>query len=737
MVIAPTRMDYQFFKDYRGYEAYHQAKLSYPRQLSAVANMLQTVHNVQDTLQHLTIHRVSLFDNRLFKLMVMGIEFPRLEYLSVTGCELLHFGTTFDLLRTIKIRNLPDSGLRPIRRFDFYPRYHEGPDDITRYGSFGVSYNDAGLNTAHAVLGACTVNIWPLAEELGFDFITPSSPFRQFLERIPLPKWSLALTIDLYSRWKGTLAEGWRISHRGRKAGWASRDMYMRHEKLYKAMTPPLSRPENLDGFFGTARFWCIFCNHQLPLWMKMGRDPCCKGCELADILRKEPDHYKLNKVYVISRWLQAREDPKQLLEEEVESLDDIVDVSNGTADLVFWQPPLIDIDAADAAANALDGSAPSQVEWSKVVRKFAERGPFCAAPIVTPSNIDGKTHAATHFQNALKYAVRLQRMRDANEQSRPFDTAEWWPANLDLDTSQETKLAEVDPIHTPGLLEYDFPQFYFPYNNESMFVARTHPGNKSFEPAYNHDILRHVLKPKMYTEGLCSPEGWALGAWKFGLYLYDGKGDIGHASKVFGRNKLDRATKLLPNGLLLGLAKKYPQLAKEEEQEKPKRTKSNEGQSAPILVADRTTAAKTPAQTSPDIRSSPVQHRGSGTTGAASETVYAHRRRNYRGRGTERTSRGGCQSSQAQVWAGQPVASSSSQAPPTTNAGVRARGNRHWAQASTSPRAQAQARAQARGANLSAQANTRAQPGQVGPQSEDMSWNRGANNITYPPGFW
>ncbi len=65
-----------------------------------------------------------------------------------TGARLLHFGSTVQLLEVAEKRR--DNG-RPLRTLDFYPRFHEGPNDNARVGSFGVSWNDVGVDTAKAI----------------------------------------------------------------------------------------------------------------------------------------------------------------------------------------------------------------------------------------------------------------------------------------------------------------------------------------------------------------------------------------------------------------------------------------------------------------------------------------------------------------------------------------------------------------------------------------------------------
>lgn len=52
--------------------------------------------------------------------------------------------------------------------FDFFPRYHEGPDDVNRKGSFGVSWNDTGVDTNAAIFSCLAFHIRPRCAVLGF-----------------------------------------------------------------------------------------------------------------------------------------------------------------------------------------------------------------------------------------------------------------------------------------------------------------------------------------------------------------------------------------------------------------------------------------------------------------------------------------------------------------------------------------------------------------------------------------
>ncbi len=285
VVVSPVRKP--LVKD----APYWRQAVCYGEQFKGTVSFLQATVNYGQSIRHLHIHRAPFFDAKVFGLLLSEGNMPMLQTLGVYRCELLHFGSTVALLDACSKRR--DQGY-PLESFDFYPRFHEGPNDNRRFGSFGVSWSDSGVHTAKAIFGWLLYRILPKAEELGFDLISRSSSFRTWLEKLPLPWRSVPRVLDLYLRRRDTPAED-RTDET---------ELEYAHQLLALAALPLTFVREPAKGWNRPKP--CDTCKTPTPpMFMRTFESTTCAGCWLKGYcFDEEDDHYKLNKQSIVDNWL-------------------------------------------------------------------------------------------------------------------------------------------------------------------------------------------------------------------------------------------------------------------------------------------------------------------------------------------------------------------------------------------------------------------------------------------------
>jgi len=257
-------------------------------------DLVKSLYGFGGFVQHLQLHRVQFLDERIARMLLMSDCMPKLRYLAIMHCELLHFGNTVELLEIMEKRN---AGEHPVESFDFFPRLHQGPNDTFRMGSFGVTWQDAGVSTAQGVLSTCLWQIFPKAEDLGFDFVSPTSSFRLWLEQTPAKLWSVPRAINFFYQMRD---EGLAMADQGRE------DSGHWHEQLFGIL-----HGEVALGFRKEAKMFemhrCIDCGIEYPrhlIWSFNGCRATCKACCLRMVLEDARDHYLPGKRFVVTRYL-------------------------------------------------------------------------------------------------------------------------------------------------------------------------------------------------------------------------------------------------------------------------------------------------------------------------------------------------------------------------------------------------------------------------------------------------
>jgi hypothetical protein len=149
----------------------------------------------------LQLHRVPFLSSDAIECIISSL--ANLKNLGVYRCPLLHVGTTSTILDIIK-RNRKSGGYVHL---DFYPMFHQGPNALARYGSFGATWNDPGIDSNAAILQLVLYCCYAQAREMGFDLLDWAAAFRQFLEKCPMLDWTVVRfyeAIKTYEAKKGT-----------------------------------------------------------------------------------------------------------------------------------------------------------------------------------------------------------------------------------------------------------------------------------------------------------------------------------------------------------------------------------------------------------------------------------------------------------------------------------------------------------------------------------------------------
>jgi hypothetical protein len=278
-------------------------------------------------IANLQLHRLSYLDVAGVNCILGSL--PNLESLGVYQCPLLHFGKTKDLLDAIKSHPKDEDGPRKYVYLDFFPMYHQGPNNMARHGSYGVSWSPLGCDTASAILQIVLYELYPAARELGINLFSWESSFRLFLEKCPMPKWAIVKVYEAIrtfecSRGRNAIAdineydpnlECWK-DFANELAAAVIGDQFdpfivntradKRLEELYQTTLPfiPYRRAEH---------WWhrqerCTTCDN-LILWLFVPfAEGFCWGCILKQYLNAQVDHHKTAMAKTAAVWLGGRQ---------------------------------------------------------------------------------------------------------------------------------------------------------------------------------------------------------------------------------------------------------------------------------------------------------------------------------------------------------------------------------------------------------------------------------------------
>lgn len=268
---------------------------------------------------NLQLHRIPFLDLHAVKCIVASL--PNLENLGIYQCPLLHVATTGKLLEAIET-NKKKSGFVHL---DFFPTFHQGPNTSARLGSFGVTWANPGMNTTAGILKLVLYDYYPKARSLGFDLFATGSAFRLWLEKCPLPDWTVVRTneaVKTYEAKRRTRGFGdhW-------MADLTDPAFHRLADELAAAMftddTEPSAVPQSVLSYLHPQRsvgrqyrkygwwrrlFHCDQCRNTGPgillQFSPFSDTILCYGCRLSNSLWKQDDHMKKWQAHAMKSWL-------------------------------------------------------------------------------------------------------------------------------------------------------------------------------------------------------------------------------------------------------------------------------------------------------------------------------------------------------------------------------------------------------------------------------------------------
>ncbi|KAB5549748.1 hypothetical protein GE09DRAFT_182916 [Coniochaeta sp. 2T2.1] len=188
LMVTPIRPDWSYMDGKR-------ADFNFADHYQTETKLLRAIHNRAMLISNLQLHRLQFLDINAVRCIISSL--PNLKLLGIYQCQLLHLGSMWQILHTIR-----QCGLQVLRedtsfvKLDFFPMFHEGPNNILRHGSFGASWNNPGTDSAAAIWQLVLYHLYPKALALGFDILEWGCAFRHFLEKCPMREWAVPRIVE-------------------------------------------------------------------------------------------------------------------------------------------------------------------------------------------------------------------------------------------------------------------------------------------------------------------------------------------------------------------------------------------------------------------------------------------------------------------------------------------------------------------------------------------------------------
>ncbi|KAK0632794.1 hypothetical protein B0T14DRAFT_491084 [Immersiella caudata] len=148
-------------------------------------NFIRVAVMTSNSYRDVIIDQMAYFDLRMLELMIQSM--PNLETIAISRCLLFDVTKLGPLIDIIKrhpevLKNGEKQYIKP----DFAPYFFDGPNDINRYGSYGVTHHEPNFHIPKAIM-ALLFQCMPKAKEIGMDLVSDSSSFWNFVRRLPGP----------------------------------------------------------------------------------------------------------------------------------------------------------------------------------------------------------------------------------------------------------------------------------------------------------------------------------------------------------------------------------------------------------------------------------------------------------------------------------------------------------------------------------------------------------------------
>lgn len=272
-------------------------------------------------IEILHFHRIPFMNEGVFECIVSSL--PHLQDIGVYQCPLLPMSSMIELLTILRKHKKPSGFVH----LDFFPTFHEGPNSIQRKGSFGATWEEAGMDTTAGIVKLVVYHHYPMARDLGFDILCPGSAYRLWLEKCPLPDWTVVRVYEAIKTYEACR------SLKNTSTRW----MADTDDPAFKQLADDISAavftdnvepgtiPKQVIGdylqchissiqvkhLYRRDSWWrepsyCIRCTPQSPIlkafFPYLGNQ--CYGCMLCSLQKTADDHFKEWQTEIVQRWI-------------------------------------------------------------------------------------------------------------------------------------------------------------------------------------------------------------------------------------------------------------------------------------------------------------------------------------------------------------------------------------------------------------------------------------------------
>lgn len=162
------------------------------------ACLVRGIYNRKEHMKVLLFQKVPSLDRRLIAIILRAC--PKVQMLGVYDCPLVHFGdviTLLDLIHEIN-QDREKKGLPTISSLDFYPAYNYGMAyQHANAASYGLTWQPIPRDTAQKGVFKVLLEACLKARAMGIKLLLDEGKgFRTFLDRLPLPPYSVVTFLD-------------------------------------------------------------------------------------------------------------------------------------------------------------------------------------------------------------------------------------------------------------------------------------------------------------------------------------------------------------------------------------------------------------------------------------------------------------------------------------------------------------------------------------------------------------
>lgn len=298
--------------------------MGYAGEFGATVKLFKALDFRAMSIACLQLHRLSFLDIAGIKCILASL--PNLENLGVYQCPLLHFGKAKELLDVVKVHPRDGGGTKKYVNLDFFPMFHQGPNILMRHGSFGVSWGYVACDTVTAIMQIVLYDLYPLARELGINLFAWGSAFRLFLEKCPMPDWTVVKVYEAIrtfecSQGTPSIAD---LNDYTPECDWKWRnfvneltaaivgddwDAFFVNNRSDNRLEDYMKSAHKIVRYRRQDLWWqrrqnCVTCTKDMIRLFFVFGEGFCWGCILKQYLSSEVDHHRSIKTETAHKWL-------------------------------------------------------------------------------------------------------------------------------------------------------------------------------------------------------------------------------------------------------------------------------------------------------------------------------------------------------------------------------------------------------------------------------------------------